>query len=120
MTGEYPVRMKPGRNDPCTCGSGKKYKKCCAELPATGSAGVRVLERPRVADEGQELQELAALAGAGRYAQAESRARALLLEGPDSGVLWRVLGLSLWMQTTGWPRSNSTVWSSGVTSSPSR
>ncbi len=21
---------KPGRNDPCPCGSGKKYKKCCA------------------------------------------------------------------------------------------
>ena len=21
---------KVGRNDPCTCGSGKKYKKCCA------------------------------------------------------------------------------------------
>jgi SEC-C motif-containing protein len=21
---------KTGRNDPCTCGSGKKYKKCCA------------------------------------------------------------------------------------------
>ena len=20
---------KPGRNDPCWCGSGKKYKKCC-------------------------------------------------------------------------------------------
>ncbi len=20
----------PGRNDPCPCGSGKKYKKCCA------------------------------------------------------------------------------------------
>lgn len=20
---------KPGRNDPCSCGSGKKYKKCC-------------------------------------------------------------------------------------------
>jgi SEC-C motif len=26
-----PVRTEPkiGRNDPCTCGSGKKYKKCC-------------------------------------------------------------------------------------------
>ena len=26
-----PVRVgpKPGRNDPCPCGSGKKYKKCC-------------------------------------------------------------------------------------------
>ncbi len=25
----------PGRNDPCTCGSGKKYKKCCAMLSIT-------------------------------------------------------------------------------------
>ena len=26
-----PVRVdkKPGRNDPCPCGSGKKYKACC-------------------------------------------------------------------------------------------
>jgi preprotein translocase subunit SecA len=23
------VEPKPGRNDPCPCGSGKKYKKCC-------------------------------------------------------------------------------------------
>src|ERR1700730_5389773 len=22
---------KPGRNDPCPCGSGKKYKRCCLE-----------------------------------------------------------------------------------------
>lgn len=22
----------PGRNDPCPCGSGKKYKKCCGKL----------------------------------------------------------------------------------------
>jgi hypothetical protein len=28
-----PVRMEPkiGRNDPCPCGSGKKYKKCCGK-----------------------------------------------------------------------------------------
>jgi uncharacterized protein len=24
-----PPTVKPGRNDPCPCGSGKKYKKCC-------------------------------------------------------------------------------------------
>jgi uncharacterized protein YecA (UPF0149 family) len=24
-----PVVSKAGRNDPCPCGSGKKYKKCC-------------------------------------------------------------------------------------------
>lgn len=26
---------KPGRNDPCSCGSGKKYKHCCAARAAT-------------------------------------------------------------------------------------
>jgi len=25
---------KPGRNDPCPCGSGKKYKKCCLAVEA--------------------------------------------------------------------------------------
>ena len=25
------VEKKPGRNDPCPCGSGKKYKKCCGK-----------------------------------------------------------------------------------------
>jgi hypothetical protein len=34
----------PGRNDPCPCGSGQKYKKCC--LPREEAA--RAAERPRV------------------------------------------------------------------------
>jgi len=25
----FPRRSKVGRNDPCPCGSGKKYKRCC-------------------------------------------------------------------------------------------
>lgn len=30
VTGQRPRRVvKVGRNDPCPCGSGKKYKKCC-------------------------------------------------------------------------------------------
>lgn len=28
-TNSDPKPEKPGRNDPCSCGSGKKYKKCC-------------------------------------------------------------------------------------------
>ncbi|MHA1952459.1 MAG: SEC-C metal-binding domain-containing protein [Candidatus Heimdallarchaeaceae archaeon] len=24
--------VKVGRNDPCSCGSGRKYKKCCEKL----------------------------------------------------------------------------------------
>jgi SEC-C motif-containing protein len=30
MVGQMPLHVeKIGRNDPCTCGSGKKFKKCC-------------------------------------------------------------------------------------------
>lgn len=34
VSGEYPEKEEetklPNRNDPCFCGSGKKFKKCCA------------------------------------------------------------------------------------------
>ncbi len=26
------VALKAGRNDPCPCGSGRKFKKCCADF----------------------------------------------------------------------------------------
>ena len=26
-----PINKKIGRNDPCPCGSGKKYKHCCGK-----------------------------------------------------------------------------------------
>ena len=29
---ELPVGTKPGRNDPCPCGSGKKHKRCCGAV----------------------------------------------------------------------------------------
>lgn len=31
-----------GRNDPCSCGSGKKYKHCCALKSERLSLGTRV------------------------------------------------------------------------------
>lgn len=27
------MEKKTGRNDPCPCGSGKKYKNCCVDKP---------------------------------------------------------------------------------------
>jgi preprotein translocase subunit SecA len=30
-SGTVHVEKKPGRNDPCPCGSGKKYKFCCGK-----------------------------------------------------------------------------------------
>ena len=29
------TQQKSGRNEPCPCGSGKKYKKCCGRGPTT-------------------------------------------------------------------------------------
>jgi hypothetical protein len=44
-----------GRNDPCPCGSGKKYKKCCMgnlAIPASGQADrartIKVISVPRI------------------------------------------------------------------------
>src|SRR5207237_1285148 len=33
--------MKPGRNDPCPCGGGKKYKKCCLGKKAQALAAAQ-------------------------------------------------------------------------------
>lgn len=52
--------MKIGRNEPCHCGSGNKYKKCCAEQDRVARAA-----------------ELAAAKAAAEAAAAEAAAQAL-------------------------------------------
>lgn len=32
---------KTGRNDPCPCGSGKKYKRCCLEKDEAAASAAR-------------------------------------------------------------------------------
>ena len=39
--------MTPGRNDPCPCGSGRKYKHCCALKPVAGAGRYTKPERDR-------------------------------------------------------------------------
>lgn len=44
--------MKTGRNDPCPCGSGKKYKKCCMEKDEeTARLAQLELQKARAAEE---------------------------------------------------------------------
>lgn len=31
VDGVFPAAKKQGRNEPCCCGSGKKYKRCCGK-----------------------------------------------------------------------------------------
>jgi tetratricopeptide (TPR) repeat protein len=39
MATSNPAKARPGRNDPCPCGSGKKYKACCAATDARFRTG---------------------------------------------------------------------------------
>jgi hypothetical protein len=37
----------PGRNDPCHCNSGKKYKKCCLDLDQAAEKRLRIARTPQ-------------------------------------------------------------------------
>ena len=39
-------REKTGRNDPCPCGSGKKYKQCCLSKTTLAFPGPKTLDTP--------------------------------------------------------------------------
>ena len=80
--------MKPGRNDPCNCGSGKIYKNCCEE---------KITELTSMPTP-SEVSPLITLYNAGRYAELESRAHFLVGQYPDFGFGWKLLGGSLLMQ----------------------
>ncbi len=52
---------KIGRNDPCPCGSGKKYKKCCQSsrsLIAIQEQATRLMDQHRFAEAEQVLSEV--------------------------------------------------------------
>src|ERR1700693_3870140 len=85
--------MKLGRNDPCSCGSGKKYKNCCQ-----GKVESRSLGAPVRGPTQDELNQLMALFNSGRYVELESKALLLIKQYPNSGFVWMGLGLSLQMQ----------------------
>ena len=36
--------LRVGRNDPCPCGSGKKYKRCCMPLDIAEAERARVAQ----------------------------------------------------------------------------
>lgn len=87
-------KLKAGRNDPCPCGSGKKYKQCCrekdrAEAAAADRAQAAALRQAtqEAYQEAQELDEasnaVVDLIEAGRLDEAENAARGLLERYPE-------------------------------------
>ena len=61
-----------GRNDPCPCGSGKKYKKCCLESQAPGA--VKISEKQLITAEKSLLQKLVDFGNSGRMNEYQKRA----------------------------------------------
>lgn len=88
----------PGRNHPCRCGSGKKFKECCGRLGAGAQPGRSPAGEATPHLNQLELNQLASLIDAGRYVELESKARELLVLHPSSGIIWQILGVSLTRQ----------------------
>lgn len=106
MTEPMPT-TKRGRNEPCPCGSGKKYKKCCGQRESAAAPEVLLQRARNPAQHGHSrapesvpghLRQLAALLKQGRFAELESYARAVIDQQPADGAAWKALAASLQMQ----------------------
>jgi Flp pilus assembly protein TadD len=60
---------KPGRNDPCPCGSGRKYKFCCAVAGPAARKDPAILAAPAVSAQ-NVIEAAASLLRAGKYEEA--------------------------------------------------
>ena len=80
---------KPGRNEPCPCGSGKKYKQCCQrhdEIQAVQARSLRKLNADAIKIAIEHHQ-------AGRLSQAEDIYQKILQSEPDNPTALRLSGL---------------------------
>jgi tetratricopeptide (TPR) repeat protein len=82
---------KSGRNDPCPCGSGRKFKQCCGQI---ARVDLFRADPPSPVD----LKHVIDMLQAGRPVEAEQRVRTLIAQHPNSGALWQMLGLALTAQ----------------------
>ena len=99
--------MHLGRNDPCPCGNGKKYKNCCGNIKSSLQS-LPVQTKVNITSQNvstkafttmqDEFNRLVALYNGGRYAELENRARLLVGRHPDYGLGWKLLSASLLMQ----------------------
>lgn len=91
------VSMKLGRNDPCHCGSGEKYKRCHGKLgiqPAFQPVRQQAHSAVHGTPSQQEINTLMVLFNEGRLAEIITLAQRMTESFPMSGVGWKVLGVA--------------------------
>jgi hypothetical protein len=86
--------QKIGRNDPCPCGSGKKYKHCCLDRPTTTGQARRTGEEENQSAKKAEqaklikrIEKAFGLLRSGRYTEAIDRASTLITRYPNEDRL---------------------------------
>ena len=89
QAGGPPAQPLLGRNDPCPCGSGKRYKQCCGAISETHDASVQM-------PPGQIkflLQNAMSQHHAGRLIEAEDTYRLILEHKPNNAAALQYLGV---------------------------
>ena len=81
-----------GRNDRCSCGSGKKYKYCCLGLKTSGAAACQEPARRPAFDVPGALSLAFEQFQAGELDQAEKVFRRIVQVEPGHGDAWYMLG----------------------------
>ena len=89
QAGVPPMQAVRGRNDPCPCGSGKKYKACCGEI----SENQTVSSPLQAGQISFHLHNAMAHHHAGRLAEAETGYRLVLEHRPKNATALQYLGV---------------------------
>ena len=82
-----------GRNDPCHCGSGKKYKQCCMQRDEGAAFGQPAQPVPRTVQISRALQTALEHHQLGRFADAEAIYRQVLKVDPVNFDALHMLGV---------------------------
>jgi tetratricopeptide (TPR) repeat protein len=85
--------QKVGRNDPCPCGSGKKYKQCCEHTGLASNSLAPKQSVPSNFHPQQALQSAMAHHQAGNLMQAETLYKQVLQTAPNQPDALHLLGL---------------------------
>ena len=89
-----PAGAQPNRNDPCPCGSGRKYKKCCMGKPGA----VRAPAQPAAPDPRELMRQATARHGAGQLGAAAALYRQVIERRPREAAALFNLGMIVQQQ----------------------